>query len=907
VVRSKSNTKVAFDKRIAAHTVLGEFSPDRYLLSHCSIVASVDTENGPGPLGRQMVDGVQIDRQFQDYYITPETVRYVNNNCFVPGTLVTMGDGTVKPIEQIAEGDLVLTHKGRSRKVTRTYQRDVDEPIVRIKPRGTTDRIFVTREHPFFVFRPEAGCVRCGKPIPWASRCITHLLNRFYCSTACFHRLKISKENLLASKRGIFTIAGNLTNRDFVTTPVIQEQRDVGLTLGQARLLGLFLAEGFYELDGKKDNGRRGITWAFHEYERHTLANTVQTLLMSEFGAESVVREHANDNGIHVTTRTNRELVPFFERWVHEEYDGGQGHGARTKTLHPDLLTAHPDLQKELLRAWFEGDGCLVETPHDIRLVGNTASRSLASQLQLILDRLGVSSRLCIQKTTGRKRLKLPGYFPNGSCHFKIVNDPSKQSVSWQVSCGGGWLPELIEHTYYERAYLDYVARNEGIQAVPELRFLHGYKLQIIEKIDEVDYTGPVFNIEVEEDNSYVANGFSVHNCDSFSRGVILTAYNTFVGCNNYVEHLQLAELAKGRVIDAVARDTGPSVYVDILVATDRKYKPLIAAIESKQLTTLSMGASVRYTICTKCGNVAADETQLCTHVKYSKGNTFVDDLGKQRKVAELCGHATDPDRKGGITFIDASWVANPAFTGAVLRNILTPSEQEKAGLGNMIQAAFSKPAPTRTSNQWQKAARAETRGWDLRAQDLMTAPGEEPPKEEAPKTDEALDKAISDVANYIREKAIDKVRSEVRKQEAPQGSENQNQTLIKEAVQKSPVWREIAKRVLASTGSPELSKRILIGLLHYKHGGWKAAAATGLTGRELLAVSRFIDLMNQGTLIAGEKRIYRTVLAVGGAAPYGDVDGYLGACRRVVGRELTGSEKEALIVKGRIFDLGMS
>lgn len=396
---------------------------------------------------------------------------------------------------------------------------------------------------------------------------------------------------------------------------------------------------------------------------------------------------------------------------------------------------------------------------------------------------------------------------------------------------------------------------------------------------------------------------FINNNHDSFARGVILNTYNTFVGCNNYVEHLQLPELAKGRVIDAVARDTGPSVYIDILIATDRKHKPLIAAIESEQLRTLSMGASVRFTICTKCGNVAEDETQLCAHIKYSKGNTFIDELGKQRKIAELCGHVSVPG--SGVTFIDASWVANPAFTGAVLRNILSPQEQEKAGLGNMIQLAFSKPAPTR-NNFWSKAARAEPQGWDLRAQDFTTTPGEDTPAE-APKADDPLDKAISDVAKYIREKAVDKVRSEVREQESPQGAANLNQTLVKEAVSKSPVWRALAVRVLKATGSPEHSKRILAGLIQYKHGGWKSAATVGLTGRELLAVSRFVDLLNEGTMIAGEKRIYRTVLAVGGAAPYGDVNGYLAACRRVVGRDLTGSEKEALIVKGRIFDLGVS
>lgn len=190
------------------------------------------------------------------------------------------------------------------------------------------------------------------------------------------------------------------------------------------------------------------------------------------------------------------------------------------------------------------------------------------------------------------------------------------------------------------------------------------------------------------------------NNQDSWERKLLLATFRTFIGGQNYVEHLQIPELSKGRIIDAAARDIGDSIYVDILVATELKHKPLIAAIQSKQLQTLSMGCTVAYTTCSKCGNVAEDETQLCPHIRYMKGNTFIDGLGKQRKIAELCGHASDPQ---SVKFIEASWVANPAFTGAVLRNILTP--EELASVGPRLQVAFSMPSPVADPSQMAKAA----------------------------------------------------------------------------------------------------------------------------------------------------------------------------------------------------------
>lgn len=143
---------------------------------------------------------------------------------------------------------------------------------------------------------------------------------------------------------------------------------------------------------------------------------------------------------------------------------------------------------------------------------------------------------------------------------------------------------------------------------------------------------------------------------DSWDRDVLLKSYRTFIGSHNFVEHVQVEDLSKGRIIDAVARDIGDSVYIDILVATDRKHTDLVKAIESGQMNSMSMGCTVDFTQCTKCGNVAVDETEMCKHIRYEKGNTFFDEKGQQHRVAELCGHKTVDG--GGVTFIEASWVA---------------------------------------------------------------------------------------------------------------------------------------------------------------------------------------------------------------------------------------------------------
>ena len=399
------------------------------------------------------------------------------------------------------------------------------------------------------------------------------------------------------------------------------------------------------------------------------------------------------------------------------------------------------------------------------------------------------------------------------------------------------------------------------------------------------------------ETSQYINN-----NNDGWERSLLLSCFRTFIGGENYVEHLQIPEMSKGKIIDAVARDIGDSIYIDILVATNRKHTPLIAAIRDRKLQTLSMGCNVAFTVCTKCGNVAQDETELCPHIKYEKGNTFIDHLGKTRKVAELCGHSkAEP---GSVKFIEASWVANPAFTGAVLRDILTPEEMHLHAPA--IHAAFSFPARTADPNLMARAANMSTpKAFDYGqgSQEQFEGAGAPTPKKEA----DPLDDAVEDLASYIRNKAVEKLRSQM--SGTPSSAdlkENTNDTLIRQASQ-NPFWKKLALTVNQSTKDPQKTRRVLLGMLHYRRGGWKAVQASGgFTGREILAISRVLDTVQGVPRIAGEARLYRTVLAVGGSAPYEDEAAYLTACRRVLGRQPTESEKQVLVVKGKLFDLGL-
>jgi len=874
---AKASAEVSENLVARASEILGKpFSPKDYLLTHATIVASVDTYEPPNAkLGSVMEGGFRVNRMFANYRVKRGSDKYINNNCFIPGTSITMADGTVKPIEEVQVGDLVLTHKARARRVTETFRHDVDGELLEIKVRGSNERLFVTSEHPFFAFLSNTECVACGGPISREHRTVSHLLGKHYCSKECYYQYKVPNATLRQNKHGQFVGASCLTSNDFAATPVVPGEQDVGLTLGQARLVGLFAAEGYYELDSRNGNERVGVCWAFHEDERHTLAKAVCDLMRTEFGIECVVRPHSDDRGIHVTTKTCRKAVDFFSGHVF-------GEGATDKRLHRDLLTAPIAIQVEILRGWFEGDGSAFDTgvggdvPGDFRLTGTSGSQSLANQMRALLHRQGVAPRMHHTVSEGRRRLVVDGA-------VRVVSDPSKECHSWVVSCGAGYISDLVQDTVYADAYEAAAEARGGFQQSPDLRFLNGYCLQMFTGISPVEYRGPVYNFETEEDHSYIAGGVAVHNCDAWDRDVLLKSFRTFIGGHNFVEHVQIEEMSRGRIIDAVARDVGDSVYIDILIATDRKHIDLVEAIVSGKMSTLSMGCTVDGTQCTKCGHWAADETEMCNCVKYEKGNTFFDEQGQQHRVAELCGHKS-LDPTGGVVFVEGSWVGTPAFTGAVLRNVIALHPNDE--LGKVASAILATPP-----EQWSRGTRRKVAalvanfmaGWDDEeggGDEAEAAPAEAAPSKGP--FDDIEDELTTHMKDRVRKKL--KKDMDEKDQEDALGPEDSSLAPNDNLVHQSSLMMDDLV--------PDQSRK---------------AAYGGALSYICRTASSDADLMNRVAELSASYDVqipiplYRAAMRLGSVSEYEDVNQFVRACRAALGRKPTTAEAKVLFRLGKL------
>lgn len=379
------------------------------------------------------------------------------------------------------------------------------------------------------------------------------------------------------------------------------------------------------------------------------------------------------------------------------------------------------------------------------------------------------------------------------------------------------------------------------------------------------------------ECEKYINNNF-----DSWSRGVLLKSYRTFIGAHNFLEHVQIENLSKGRILDAVARDIGDSVYIDILIATDRKHRELIKDIESGELTTLSMGCSIDGSTCTQCGHWAADETEFCDHIKYMKGNTFYDERGNRCRIAELCGDET-LDPTAGVVFIEGSWVKVPAFEGAVRRNLITLSSDDKSKLAKKINRVYSFPAQIPADGAFLKAAHEmATRvggghpyrspaGMNVIAaddMDLDMGEGDEPSAAPPPPSD-----PLKDLTDEIKRTVMDKVRDSIKEDLAKGGlakalvpdSTAPNDTVVKQARMKKAEYLSGVTKIVRTAGS------------------------------DLELIQKIARLNAQWSIFLPGS-VYQTALKVGGSHKYGSLQSFLGKCQGHLGRAPTVPEARALV-----------
>lgn len=384
-------------------------------------------------------------------------------SCFVPGTLIVTKEG-LENIEDITVGVEVLSHTGHWRKVTHVMSRDYVGDVYEVMPYNGLPIKGVTPEHPVFATDYRSGMrVSRFRHLDWMP--VSQLTKKHYLAFP------------MLSKHVIPITWVRFFGRGTNASKICSEGRSF-FTASLYRLIGYYIG------DGSTNNKEIHIDFALGQ---DNYADDVKTIVEKQLKRKC--RVYKNEEK-HVTRVVFCHVALM--RWLKECV----GLDAWSKTMPLHFLSLPIELKIELFRGLLGSDGsiCVVEGKYP-RFSYTTVSRNLAIRVSMLLYSLGIIASI--------KKVKNKGYKKDGKDGFAFVINVTGKSSSK--------LSNLLGLS------LDFSKKNRTFQtAFFSGRETKRYVMHPIQSIKKNQYSGKVYNLEVEIDNSYTTPFAIWHNCIHF-------------------------------------------------------------------------------------------------------------------------------------------------------------------------------------------------------------------------------------------------------------------------------------------------------------------------------------------------------------------------------------------------------
>lgn len=409
--------------------------------------------------------------QFSTCSVCGNKARFATEYCFPAGELVSMADGTHRPIEQVEVGDRVLTHDGVG-VVSDTMERDYDGKLAVISRKGYAKPLRVTFGHEVLANMSGGRDERThsyesvhdeGR---WGWVPSEEIKSGFWVKVAFPTEVKvveIETESLasdFAQRDGRTRLAKGSSKWGL---PVTVDNTNIDL----AYIMGLFVAEGSFENQATKGSGTpTTISWSLGSHEG-LIIDELQSRLDSIGAGELKVYKRDGQGGVSVRL-SNAPLAALLMSVC--------GVGAKTKSLSEFIMLAPRDFQVAFMAGYLDGDG--YEDDRGGTSVAVTASEMLARQLVSIGSRIHPS---------------VPTWWE----HSENIGGPTNRDARFTIHRLG--------------------FRQSGVMR-NRRRLDDGYVAAQVMGVAEDDFDGKVYNIEVEGQHSYVVEGVVVHNCTHIQR-----------------------------------------------------------------------------------------------------------------------------------------------------------------------------------------------------------------------------------------------------------------------------------------------------------------------------------------------------------------------------------------------------
>ncbi len=408
--------------------------------------------------GRAKFDSVAIDFQ-------PDIVW----DCVPPGELIHTSNGYVK-IENIKSGDRVLTHKGRFRKVKSSWSRDFNGELISINVNGNREPLMITPNHPVLVFRKknqkfnqkswkdiyknEVPQFIPAKDISIGDLVTLPQINEENIETVYDVSKYVKDYRIIGNKIGPKT-HGKLVNRF------------IPLNNDFARLLGYIIGDGYIS-----DKCTTTIVFGINEIDF-----VIDSISLFEriFGITASYFKEKNKEA-YVVIFNSKTASNFLKCLINHPNSSTPG----------EIFFSSSDIKKGYLRGLIRSDGCLKNKTVSFA----NSKRNLIYEYRSICTSIGIPTNITF------------------SDHLTI-----NRNRSYEISTFGNASEELALIANKKTYELNNAVITKSSRCARRTQILNGYLVSSVKKISYIPYSGPVYNFEVEEDNSYCVLSFTTHNC----------------------------------------------------------------------------------------------------------------------------------------------------------------------------------------------------------------------------------------------------------------------------------------------------------------------------------------------------------------------------------------------------------
>jgi len=448
---------------------------------------------------------IQTNVIHQCYTYNVKKLLFLGSSCFKPGTLVITSNG-LKNIEDINVNDIVLTHKNNFKKVYNVTKNIFEDKLKRVKFFGWGD-VQCTPDHEIltkngykkaedltnndYVLIPINIPNEINDNIDIFDIEYKIMYNSYKeILTGVSSPLEIIKKNdIFSNKKSM--VYKNTPIYSFVKNDIIDLKTDL------SKLCGYFLAEGW--LCGK-DTEKRGSqhTIMFSPGYDINFANDIKQKLKNIFGIEP--HFELCETTYKVGYCSNKIAYLFFKKF----YSDDSEHKAYTKSVPDIIINSSNDSIKEFIKGYWRGDGHFRKRKerNNVQYVATCSSTSkiLIYQLQQLLLRFKIISNVSFHKKKEKSFIT--------SKKTQITREINQKS-QWELRITGKYAIDFIENILDVKLEDKFLGSNSHYFST----FFSDHLEIRVKKIIDINYNGFVYDLSVEDDISYTANGIAVHNC----------------------------------------------------------------------------------------------------------------------------------------------------------------------------------------------------------------------------------------------------------------------------------------------------------------------------------------------------------------------------------------------------------